>query len=260
MSNIYREYFETLKNYLLILKIDANKEICGCNDDEIKKLESEKGKIPLAYEEYLRSIGKKFLFQFMDAENMAFEDLEYINEFADEVFTNNSQKFEKSIFVISERRNDYISLIYADEENPKVWIMSEYWDEENGENLSLRTSSLTDLMNVFFEQTLRNHPFSFHFVSEEVVDTKKHIKDLYTDWFNNILKVKQYIEDTKYSTHENSLIVHLNYILLDYYELNRSEINKILNPEQYIPNQTESIDNETTKKDNIIQRVLKMFK
>lgn len=55
--NIYKEYFDTLKYYLTILKIDNEKEISRCNEEDITKLKSSKENFPIAYEEYLRSIG-----------------------------------------------------------------------------------------------------------------------------------------------------------------------------------------------------------
>ena len=128
-KNLYKEYFRTLKYYLTILNVDKGKGLIGCTEEEIDSIKSKKENFPLAYEEYLRSIGKKFLFEFMDAEDMAFEDLDYINEFANDVFENNSITLENEFLILSERRNDYISLIFTKEENPAVWIMSECWDE-----------------------------------------------------------------------------------------------------------------------------------
>ncbi len=72
MSNIYQDYFETLKYYLLELKIEVEKTK-SCTEQEVKSLEYIYGPLPLAYKEYLKSIGKKMLFIFMDGENMSYK-------------------------------------------------------------------------------------------------------------------------------------------------------------------------------------------
>lgn len=225
-QNSYKEYFDTLKYYLTILNIDKGKGLLGCTEEEIESIKSKKENFPLAYEEFLRSIGKKFLFEFMDAENMAFEDLGYINEFASEVFSNNSLKLENEFLVISERRNDYISIIFTENENPPVWMMSEYWNEKDGENLSIRTKSFTDLMNVFFRQTLQNHTASFHFVSSKIKDTEKYIRNKYISWAKGLNQIKEKIDDNKT---ENSLVNQLNQYFLDYYLPNKNAFAEILN-------------------------------
>lgn len=225
-KNIYQEYFETLKNYLKILNIDKDKGLIGCTEEEINGIKSNKVNFPVAYEEYLRSIGKKFLFEFMDAEDMAFEDLDYINEFAHEVFDNNSLKIEKEFLVISERRNDYISLIFTEYENPEVWIMSEYWDEKEGENLSVRTKSFTDLMNIFFRQTLQNQTASFHFVSSKIKDTEKYIRKKYISWAKGLNEIKEKIDKNET---ENILVSELNQYFLDYYIPNKNAFAEVLN-------------------------------
>ncbi|MBW7674947.1 hypothetical protein [Chryseobacterium chendengshani] len=224
-KNLYKEYFKTLKYYLTVLNIDKDKGLIGCSEEEIDSIKSKKDNFPLAYEEYLRSIGKKFLFEFMDAEDMAFEDLDYINEFANDVFENNSLRLENEFLVLSERRNDYISIIFTKEENPAVWIMSEYWDESKGENLSIRTKSFTDLMNEFFRQTLQNHTSSFHFVSSKIKDTEKYIENKYISWVKGLNEIKQKIDDDKI---ENNLVNQLNQYFLDYYIPNISAFTKIL--------------------------------
>ncbi|MBZ4043767.1 MULTISPECIES: hypothetical protein [Flavobacterium] len=224
-KNIYKEYFETLKSYLTILDIDKDERVVGCSEEEIDSLKSTKGNFPIVYEEYLRNIGKKFLFEFMDAEDMAFEDLDYINEFAEEVFENNSLKPKKEFLVISERRSDYISLIFTGEENPPVWIMSEYWDESDGENLSVRTESFTDLMNAFFRKTLQNQTASFHFVSNEIKDSETYIRNKYIAWAKGLNEIVSKID--LYRT-ENHLVRQLNEYLLDYYIPNKNTFFEIL--------------------------------
>lgn len=264
MSNIYKEYFDTLKIYLTILKIDAERVITGCSEDEINILKNKNTVIPLAYEEYLRSIGKNFLFEFMDAENMSYEGLDYINEFANEVFQNNSLTLDKEYLVISERRNDYISLIYTDEKNPKVWIMSEYWDENDGENLSIRSDNFIDLINKFFKNSLLNQTATFHFVSTEIKDTEKYIKNKYHDWSKGLYEIKSLID--KNST-GNYLIYQLNEYFMEYYSVNEKNILDEIKSSKKIHFEAEKTDNshinqilENKKKENLFLRILNIFK
>lgn len=248
-KNLYKEYFETLKCYLTILNIDKDKRLLGCTEEEIESIKSKKENFPLAYEEFLRSIGKSFLFEFMNAENMAFEDLDYINEFANEVFSNNSLELEDEFIVISERRNDYISLIFTENENPQVWIMSECWDKKNGENLSIRTESFTDLMNLFFRETLQNHTASFHFVSSKIKDTEKYIRNKYICWVKGLNQIKEKINDNKT---DNSLVNQLNQYFLNYYLPNKNTFDKILNDNK--PEQSNKQAGKITTEDSKIQQ------
>jgi hypothetical protein len=259
--NNYKEYFQTLKFYLITLDIDKRKGIVGCKEEEIKTLIEKKGKLPLAYEEYLRSIGKFFLFDFMDAEDMSYEHIDYITEFGDEVFEANNFKPSRPLIVISERRNDYISLIHTDEgDNPKVWIMSEYWDEnEKGKNLTVRKNSFTDLIDIFFIQTLSNHTAGFHFVSSEIPEYKieKHIQKLYSNWIKSLKKIKETIDN--YSG-DNTLVMNLNKIFNDYYFANESFINQELNNSK-ISNHKPLEENKYPEKNkSFFQKILNIFK
>ncbi|UUC45760.1 hypothetical protein [Flavobacterium cerinum] len=259
---IYQEYFDTLKKYLLLLEIDKKKGIVGCNDQDIEKLKNEKGAIPPAYEAYLRSIGKKFLFEFMDAEDMSFESLDYINSFANEVFQENALQIEKDFFVISERRNDYISLLYSDEENPEVWIMSEYWDEKDGENLSVRTNSFTALMLIFFQQTLRNHTASFHFIPSTIKNKEAYFREKYQNWLNGLKAIKSIIDQYP---NDNNLINELNKSFLDYYLANEEIITGSLNKSESVEKKEADIitdpsySPETAKKKGLFEKLKDFF-
>lgn len=224
MNNVYKEFFEVLKSYLVELGIEAkHKGIEGCSQAEIQALENRIGKLPLAYKEFLSSIGKKFMVDFMDAEDMAFDDLDYIEEFGREVFKENKLVIERPHMVISERRSDYISLIYLDEgDNPKVWIMSEYWDEnDEGDNLVVRTESFTDLMLAFFSSTLGYFTAGFHFVTEEEMKDEDFIKKRYIKWYKSLVKIEKQIKE---APTDNSLIKDLNERILGYYLPNKSFI------------------------------------
>ncbi len=263
MTKIYRDYFETLKHYLLLLAIDSRSGIVGCSEAEINTLRNEKGPIPLAYEEYLRSIGKKMLFEFMDAEDMAFADLDYINNFANEVFENNARPPKEDFFVISERRNDYISLIYAEGDNPKVWIMSEYWDDtQKGENLAIRTGSFTELMNLFFKQTLTNHPASFYFVPQHVADSEAYIRKKYKNWLTGLQSIHTIVR--KYQD-ENPLIHELNQCFSDYYQQNAAVITESLQKDKNAksPEKSDAVTEDHTPKTesnkNLFQRLRAFF-
>lgn len=214
MKNVYQEFFEVLKSYLLELGVEEKHDgIEGCSEAEIQSLENKVGKLPLAYRAYLKSIGKKFLFEFMDAEDMAFDDHDYIEEFAAEVFEENNLVIERPHLVISERRSEYISLIYLDEgDNPKTWIMSEYWDEEDkGDNLRVRTNSFTDLMLGFFSSTLHYFPATFLFVTQE---EKKNVEKRFERYNKSQKKIAQQIRKSQTN---NTIVKKLNEIFMSYY-------------------------------------------
>jgi hypothetical protein len=227
MNNIYKDFFDLLKIYLDELEIDKNEyEISGCTEEEIKKIEKKHGNIPLAYREYLKSIGKDFLFQFMDAEDMSYKNLNHIWNFGKEVFKNNKTKIEKQNIVISERRNECISFIYLNEDDdPKVWIISKYWnDKDDDENLTVRANSFTELILYFFSQTLRNQTYGFHFVNSEE-KSKNNVKDKYIKWAKGLAKIKELT--TNYNG-DNKLIINLNDLFLNYYDNNQKNINSML--------------------------------
>lgn len=267
MNNIYEEFFSTLKDYLVLLGIDKEKGIDGCSDHEIESIEARKGDLPLAYREYLKSMGKHFLFEFMDAEDMSFDDLDYIEEFGREVFEENSFAPDKPYMVISERRNDYITFIYLDEgDNPKTYIMSEFWDEEEGDNIQERTSSFTDLILVFFQQSLIYFTASFHFVDEHEKD-KNIVKKRYLNWFKNLRTIADKIDR---NTSDNTLIKDLNNRFLEYYNQNKDAITKHLSenekPESTTRSNNQPIAKEVSKnntagsENSILSRIRKIFK
>lgn len=252
MNNIYKEFFTALKEYLITLEIDKEHEgIEGCSNQEIESIEKRKGNLPIAYKEYLKSIGKKFLFEFMDAEDMAFDDLDYIEQFGKEIFETNQLKMKRPFMVISERRNDYITLIYLDEgDNPKTWIMSEYWDEEKGENLEIRTDSFTDLFLVFFKQSLINFPFTFNWVTEEDRKDKDVVKKRYMNWFRNLQSIEERINS---NNSNNTLVKELNAKFLDYYLPSKAtileELNSFNKPKK-TTNEVQNIDNMSQQSPN----------
>lgn len=264
MNNIYNEFFTTLKEYLVTLEIDKkHKGIEGCSSQEIESIEKRKGNLPIAYKEYLKSIGKKFLFEFMDAEDMAFDELDYIEQFGEKVFKTNQFKMERPYMVISERRNEYITLIYLDKgDNPKTWIMSKYWDEkEKGKNLEIRTDSFTDLILVFFQQSLINFPFTFNWVTEEDQKDKDVVEKRYINWFRNLQSIEEKI---KSNSSKNTLVKQLNDKFLDYYLPSKSTIIEELNKSNFgttINNvkNTDNIAPQNSNKNKIIQWIKKLF-
>ena len=133
---------------------------------------------------------------------MAFNGHDYIEEFAREVFQENNLVIERPHLVISERRSEYISLIYLDEgDNPKTWIMSEYWDEtDKGDNLTVRTDSFTDLMLRFFSSTLHYFPATFLFVTEE---EEKNVEKRFKRYSKSQKKIAKQIENSQ----TNNMIV-----------------------------------------------------
>ncbi len=269
MNNIYKDFFTTLNEYLITLEIDKkHKGIEGCSTQEIESIEKRKGNLPIAYKEYLKSIGKKFLFEFMDAEDMAFDDLDYIEQFGKGIFETNKLKMERPFMVISERRNDYITFIYLDEgDNPKTWIMSEYWDEEEkGENLEIRTDSFTDLILSFFQQSLINFPFTFNWVTEEDKKDKDVVKKRYMNWFRNLQSIEEKINS---NSSNNTLVKQLNSKFLEYYLPSKNTIIEELNSfnktnyKKTISNKIQYIDNlsqqNPNKNENKIVKWIKKY-
>lgn len=228
MNNMYKEFFELLREHLLQLEIDKKHHgVERCSIEEVRQLEEKTGKLPLAYKEYLLSMGRTYLFEFMDAECMSFLDLDYAQEFGKEVFEKNKLRIERTHLVISERRNEYITFIYLDEgDNPETWIMSEYWGEGKGENLASRTKTFTELITVFFQRALRNFPYTFNWVTEE---EKKKDEDIvekrYMNWFRNLNTVAKRIEA---SQSDNELVKDFNKKFLEYYNLGKDNRNKML--------------------------------
>lgn len=159
---------------------------------------------------------------------MAFDDLDHIDEFGKEVFEENKLTIERPHLVISERRSEYITLIYLDEgDNPRTWIMSDYWDEEkDGENLVVRTKSFTDLMLIFFSSTLKYHTAGFHFVTEEESKDEEIIQKRYLKWFKSLKKIADSIGENKVT---NTMVRKLNERFMSYYLANEAFINEKLN-------------------------------
>ena len=258
MSNIYHDFFQKLKLYLEILEIDKKHHgINNCSDEEIENLTVKYGKLPTAFEEYLKSIGKTLLFEFMNAENMSYEGLDYAEEFSKEVFEENKISFNRPLLVISERRNDYVSFIYLDEnENPSVWITSHYWDDEfeKEKNLSKRTNKFTDIFLSFFNSTLNDFTATFHFVNDEEKNENENVvRDRYMNWFRNLLKVNEII---KLKKEDNLLIAELNNIFLSYYIPGEETIKKEL-AEDDQRKKLEYLKNN--KPNSILDRIKKFF-
>lgn len=214
MENIYADFFSELKHFLIELGIDKKEEIIGCTESEILLIEEKaETELPVAYKEYLKSIGKYFLFEFFDAEQMSYDDFEDINEYVNDALEETNYKFDKKFFPISHRRYDYFRFIYLNEsDNPDVWFFDEYPD--NGIHIENSKQNFTKMILNFFSQILINKPFGFSWVSEE--DEKKNkniIRDRYLNWFKSLLELKQRIENSK---NDNRLILELHKRFISY--------------------------------------------
>ena len=182
-SNIYKEYFLTLKKYLNILEIDKD-TILGCNDNSISIIESKYGKLPLAYEEFLRNIGARILFEFMDAEDMSYDNHEIIYEFYTDIFQENLDKINSKYIPISERYMDYIILITRDKENPEVWSPKNCYIKSD--EIELLHNKFTDMFNLFFKQSLNNHSYNFYFISSNIKNPEKHFENNITKYSKSL--------------------------------------------------------------------------
>lgn len=246
-SNIYKEYFLTLKNYLNILEIDKNK-ILGCNDNSISILQTKYGKLPLAYEEFLRNIGARNLFEFMNAEDMSYDNHEIIYDLYCEVFEGNLDKINANYIPISERHMDYIILIKRDKENPEVCSPKSCY----GTNKEIETlhSTFTDMINMFFKQSLNNHSYSFYFVSSNTKNPEKNFKKNISKHIKSLNKIEEII--LKYDK-DNYLISDLNNIFLNYI----NKVNSSDNNDYEI--EIEQMSPKVYKK-NILSKILNYFK
>lgn len=230
-TNIYREFFEELKKFIIDLGIEKEEKVQGCTDEEIQQIEEQFGKLPLAYKEYLQTIGRKFLFSFFDAEQFSYEDYEDIQEFTNEVIESTNFTSDKKFIPISHRRYEYLRFIYLEtgEENPLIWYLVEDPDEDEGEvNPIPSERNLTETMIVFFSATLRNHPFSFNWVTdEEEKENPNVIEDRFTKWLLGLNKVKNELQKTN-----NPLIIDLHEIFLNYYDINKESIDEELDQKE----------------------------
>jgi hypothetical protein len=219
-NNIYREFFEELKMFILNLGIEKEEKVQGCTEDEIQQIEEQFGELPLAYKEYLKTIGRKFLFSFFNAEQFSYEDYEDIQEFTNEVIENTNFASDKKLLPISHRRYEYVRFIYLEtgEDDPLIWYLVEDPDEDEGEvNPIPSEKNLTEIMTIFFSATLRNHPFSFNWVTdEEEKENPNIIEDRFTKWLLALHKIKNELKKTN-----NPLINDLHEIFLNYYDINK---------------------------------------
>ncbi|REC44637.1 SMI1/KNR4 family protein [Chryseobacterium pennipullorum] len=205
-ENIYKDFFSELKYFLTELGIDQQK-IAGCSDTEILSIEDRLGtQLPEAYKEYLKSIGKKFLFEFFDAEQMSFEDYEDINEYVTETLMETGFSFEKEAFPISHRRYDYFRFFYLNEsENPDIWFFDEY--PQNGEHTEKSGQTFVQMILIFFSQALTNQTAGFHWVSEEETERNENVvRDRYLKWFEANVKLK---DRTRTANTDNPFVIEL---------------------------------------------------
>ena len=254
MNNIYKEYFETLKKYLIILETDKNK-IIGCNDKSIGILSQKYGKLPLAYEEFMRSIGGRILFEFMDAEDMSYENLDELDNFYNEVFENNINEISKNYIPVSERYRDYITLISKNEENPKVWTTENCYGIKKGEKLKIVHNSFIEMINIFFKHYLNNNLYNYYFVPSKIKNSEKYIKKKVSAYMKSLNQIKIIIgiNDKK-----NILVKELNIIILEYISKNNSMSEGKSEEEENYKNVAE----ENTLKDKrhtFFQKILILF-
>ena len=224
MKNLYQEFFQLFREYLSDLGVDSeNKRFLSCSPEEIQSLEEKIGPLPTAYVEYLKSIGNSRLFMTMDAESMAFKYFDHNQSYGETVFAKNNFEPKRPYLVISERRYDYMTFLYLDEgDNPKTWIMSESWDQENdGDNLQIRSNSFTELITYFFGNAVLNSNPSYGFNREEE-STQELIHEKHQNWLRMLKSIKERIDSNK-ST--NELVKTLNNEFLDFYRSNEESIN-----------------------------------
>ncbi|WP_316830945.1 SMI1/KNR4 family protein [Pedobacter aquatilis] len=225
MENIYKDFFTALKKLIIELNIEEEFNIKGCTDEEIELLEKRYETLPLAYIEYLKSMGKESLWHFFDGEEISYEDLDDLNEFANKKIKKSGINITRKILAISHYRYDYFTFFYLNERHknpdPKIWMFD---PSQNLKKIKLSENAFTDMILFFLERSLKNHPNGFYFVSEE--DKRKNpnvIKSRFFEWFTAVKK--KYNEVVNINS-ENLLINDLNIKIINYYSLNKIEINR----------------------------------
>ncbi len=215
MIDLYKDFFDEVKRFIIELDIEKENDVQGCTDEEIQSVEHQYGILPLAYKMYLKSFGRKFLFHFFDGEQFSYKDFDDIQEFAKKVITSTNFKLDKPIFPISHYRYQYFTFFYLNEkDDPEVWIFEEFPDEGD-ENVRLSSASFTDTIISFFKRTLHQHPFGFHFVSEEEKNKDKNIiKNRFLKWSRALIGNDKYIKGFK---SENNLIADLHDVFREYF-------------------------------------------
>lgn len=213
-ENKYHDFFSELKYFIIELGIDIQK-IVGCSDHEIVSIENKIGTVlPEAYKEYLKSIGKKFLFEFFDAEQMSFEDYDDIEEYVNDALTETGFTFEREIFPISHRRYDFFRFFYLNgSDNPEIWFFDEY--PKDGEHAQNSGQTFVQMILVFFSQALSNQTAGFYWVTEQETKKNKNIvRDRYLKWFEANLKLKDRIRETHT---DNPFVLELYKTFNDYF-------------------------------------------
>jgi len=219
-NNIYHEFFEELKKFLLDLGIENEEKVKGCTDEEIQQIEEQFGKLPLAYKEYLKIIGRKFLWSFFDAEQFSYEDYKDIQKFMKRVIKTTNFVSDKKFIPISHRRYEYLRLIYTDGNNddPELFYLVEY-PYEDEVNPIPSEKNLTKTMIAFFRSTLKNYPFSFFWVTEEEKNENSNVvEDRYLKWLLGLNKIKNELTKTN-----NPLINELHNVFMTYYNVNNNQ-------------------------------------
>jgi len=264
MENHYDAFFQELKSFIVDLGIEKQKDVQGCNSEEIKQIEDKFGDLPLAYKTYLKVIGRNFLFNFFDAEQFSYSDYEDIQEFASEFFENINFYSGRKIIPIAHRRYDYLRIIFLDEEkdNPDLW---ELFDSHKEEKIPVSSNqTLTELMVSYFQMALLNHSYSFNFVSEkDLLKNPKLIKKRYKCWFAALDEKKLYIDNCNTT---NTDIKKLHKVFLNYYDCKVTPIYEEL--DEYIAQKAKShVVMEGLDKNasgypgrNLIQKIIRFLK
>ena len=222
-NNVYSEFFKELIKFILELDIEKEEKVKGCTDEEIKQIEEQFGKLPLAYKEYLKSIGRKFLWSFFDAEQFSYEDYGDIQNFSRQVIESINFVSDKKFIAISHRRYDYLRIIYTNENNEDPQLFYLVDDPEDDEvNPIPSKQTLTGLMMSFFAATLRNHIFTFNSVTDEDLNNDPNIvHNRYINWFQQNELLKKYIDNSQI---KNEYVKLLYDTFLDYYNPNKDVI------------------------------------
>lgn len=214
-NSIYKDFFQELKKLIIDLDLlgrhfEYKDKLGWCTEEEVEKLEEEIGKLPLAYREYLLSIGKNYLFLYFDAENYFWESREYRKKLADKILTERglsktNNRFKKKYFEIGHGRMDqYFAYIYLDEDDPLIWIVTDY----AGEKIS-HIGKFTDFILKGFNFSLihKTTDMQWGLTQEELAKHPNYIRDKFSEFNKNLDIVNNYIKSRKNTN--NKLILEL---------------------------------------------------
>ena len=233
-ESFYNEFYQVLKSYILTLNIEKEEKVQSCSENRVLEIEQKLGhNLPLSYREFLKTIGKEWMFHFTDGALVLEDDFEEIWEDSLLAIEEANYNFETPYIPIGYDRYgtaEYgFHFLYIDQsDDPEVLWFYPYGDLENRiESVSLR---FTEMIISFFKESLGLKSWGFHFVDENEKN-ENIVKERYLKWFEDLYK--QY-NQVKSLNNSNSLVRRLHIIFKDFYEKQAETIEQTLYEENIL--------------------------